>query len=317
MQTRKQLRDQILAWLDQVGDTSTTKTVVDDTLRRMHRVRLTERKWNFMLWNELQTLTTVVNQRFYSLHQEFFRPLFFFNRTSKRLLAQATTETLVPSGYSQLETDYDTGFGLADFTQATGSAWRYHFGGNSPVIAQPTSASVLTVTGEAARTVTVRGDTADGVTEETITVGTPGAVQFTRILGVAKGDGWTQTMTLTSNSGAVTNLKLFASEVGRQYRTIELLTTPTAAETLVYKFYRRPGPFNTDNALPDIPAEFAEVLVYDTLLELALYNDQLKGSAHQHWRSEQSRLEHAMVDYDDGADALGASVVYQDFTPRD
>lgn len=313
--TFENLRDQVLNYLDQAGETGTPKDVIDDTLRRVHNSRLTERKWNFMLWDSLQTITTVVGQKFYSLHQEFFRPDFFYNRTTKKTMVQVHGGTILPSTG---QVDYDSGQGSEDWTAQTGSAHRFRLGSVSPVQYQPTSASVITITGEAAKTVTVKGETSDGdVTSETITVGTPGTVMFTKILQVIKGDGWTQTMTMTSNAAAVTNLKLRASEYGRQYRQLELLNEPTAAETLVGKWYRRPTSLDSDNTIPDIPAPFSEVLVYDALLQLGVYNSNLSAGAKQLWKEEQFRLEQGLIEFDEGPDSLGAAIQYQTYIPRD
>jgi hypothetical protein len=313
--TFENLRDQVLYYLDQAGETGTPKTVIDDTLRRVHNSRLVERKWNFMLWDAQQTITTVVGQKFYSLHQEFFRPFYFYNRTTKRTMTQVNPGTILPTNGV---IDYDTGFGGSDWTDQSGSAYRFAFGGVSPVQYQPSSASVITITGEAAKTVTVKGETSDGdVTTETITVGTPGSVSFTKILQVVKGDGWTQTMTMTSNAAAVTNLKLRASEDGRQYRQLELINEPTAAETLIYKFYRKPSYLDSDNTIPDIPAPFSELLVYDALLQMGVYNQNISNSARQLWKEEQIRLEQGLLEYDEGPDALGAVIQYQTYIPRD
>jgi hypothetical protein len=313
--TFENLRDQVLYYLDQAGETGNPKQVVDDTLRRVHTARLAERKWNFMLWDGTVSLSTVVGQKFYSLHQEFFRPYYFFNRSTKRTMEQVVPSTLIPTVSNAV--DYDTGFGLTDWTDAEGSAYRYQIAGISQVQSQPSSASVLTVAGEAAKTVTVKGETTDGIATETITVGTPGSTEFTKILQVVKGDGWTQTMTLTSNGGAVTNLKLFASEYGRQYRQIELMNEPTSVEALIYRFYRRPSALDSDNSIPDIPAPFSEVLVYDALIQLATYNRNLDGGMKQLWQSEQFRLEQGLLEFDEGQDALDAAVEYQPYIPRD
>jgi hypothetical protein len=315
--TFKDLTDQVLNYLDLAGDTATTRDVVRDTIRRVHNSRLIERKWNFMLWDAQQTITTVVGQRFYSLHQEFFRPFYFYNRTTKRTMEQRTPSTRLPGGAPDDSYDYDTGFGT-DWTAMTGSAFTFQFGSVSPVQNQPSSASILTVTGETAKTVTVKGETTDGsVVSETITVGTPGSIQFTKILQVTKGDGWTQTMTLTSNGGTVTVLKLYVNEFGRQYRQVELLNTPTAAETLLYKFYRRPTYLGSDNVIPDIPSPFSEISVYDALMQIGNYNRDIDGNAKQLWSAEQFRLESGLLEYDEGVDTIGAAVQYQPYIPRD
>lgn len=312
VQTLKMLADQVLNYLDQAGDAGTTKNVVYDTIRRAHAARCTEQKWNFMLWSEPKTLTLVVGQRQYSLHQEFFRPLYFYSTTNKQFLVQVTEQTLLQGlrGYA-VPYDFDIAAGAGtDWTNTSGSAYRFKFSGISPVANQPTSASGLTITGETGKTVTVYGETEDGVTSETITVGTPGSVEFTKILDIAKGDGWTQTMTMTSNSGAVTNLKLFASEAGRQYRQIELLTSPNQAESIQYQFYRQPSALPSDNSVPNIPAPFSNVLVYDALILLSEYNDGISPALLQHASKEQLRLVSGLMDYDQGTDAINADAQY-------
>lgn len=306
IQTLKQIAEEVLTYLDQAGETSTSRNVVYDTIRRVHAARTTERKWNFMLWAEPQIITTVVGQVHYSLHQEFFRPVWFYNRTAKQFMEQNTEGTILPGVFNS-DYNFDTASGTSDFLGLTGSAYKFQFAGVSPVQNQPSSASVLTVSGEAGKQVTVYGDTTDGVASETITVGTPGVLQFTKILGVVKEDGWTQTMTLTSNAGAVTNLKLFATESGRQYKRIKLLATPTAVESLYYMFYRQPSGMPKDNSIPDIPAPFGSLLTYDALIAMAEYNDKLSGSMLTHWRQEQARLESGLIDYDDDVDSINAA----------
>jgi hypothetical protein len=312
IQTLSDMRNEVLNYLDQAGDTGTARSVIDDTIRRVHKARIAERKWNFMLWPEALTITTVVGQRLYRLHQEFFRPQFFFNTTTNRFLTQVAEETLLPSVNISDGWNQSTAGGSSNWTTAPGSAGKFVFQGISPVIAQPAVASVLTVTGEAAMTVTVYGDTEDGVASEVITVGTPGSVSFTKILEVSKGTGWTQTMTLSA--GATVLLKLFVGESGRQYRQIQLLTTPTVAETISYQFYRQPNSLLTDTSVPNIPAPFNEVLVYDALLQLAGYNEKLDGTLVRLWMKEQMRIETSLLDYDAGVDAIGAGAQYVAYT---
>ena len=307
IQTLKNIRDEVLNYLAQAGETNVTKDVIDDTIRRVHAARVTERKWNFMLWKEPQTITTVIGQKFYSLHQEFFRPKYLYNKTGKFFLEQHTEGTIVPA-FANDPYNFDQSGGGTDFTAITGSAFRFFFSGVDVVQTQPSSAGeVLSVAGEAAKTVTVHGDTTDGVASETLTVGTPGALSFTRITEVVKGDGWTQTMTL---SGATTGtlLKLFASEYGRQYKQIELVASPTAVETIQYQFYRQPSALAEDNSLPNIPAPFGSLLTYDALLQMAAYNDNLTSTLVNHWRTEQLRLENGLIDYDDDVDAMESAI---------
>ena len=116
---------------------------------------------------------------------------------------------------------------------------------------------------------------------------------------------------------AVTILTLRATEYGRQYRQLELLNTPTAIETLIYKFYRKPSYLDSDNSIPDIPYPFSEVLVYDALLQMGAYNQNISAAAKALWKEEQYRLEQGLLEYDEGPDSLGAAPTYQIWTPRD
>lgn len=317
IRTFKQLRDEVLRFLDQAGETGTSKLVIDDTLRGVHTARLTERKWAFMLWDEPQTLTTVVGQRRYGLHQEFFRPLYFWNAATKNYVTQHVESNLQLSPYATA-TDYDRdGGAVTDWTTMVGTASRFKFAGLWPVQNQPTSASVLSVAGESGKTVVVKGVATSGIVSETITVGTPSTNSFSKILAVSKGDGWTQTLTLTSNSGAVTNLVLTSTEMSRQYRVMELLSTPTAAEAITYQFYRKPSALLLDNDIPDIPGEFSRVLVFDALLQVAAYNKTLDRAAIGLWVNEQKRLEDGLIEYDQGGDAVGAESSYFSYVPRD
>jgi len=317
VRTLKQLADEVLNWLDKAGETGTPQDVVYDTIRRLHAARVTEKKWNFMLWSEPKSFSTVVGQRHYSLHQEFFRPVYFYNTSSRRFLEENNSNTFMAG--IQPVPDWDFGVGGTNWTDAAGTAYAFQYQGVSPVANQPTSASVITASGQNSVTVTIKGETADGVTEETITAtvgGAAGSVQFTKILGVTKGDGWTATLTLTSNAAAVTNLKLFATEGGREYRQIYLLNTPTAVEPILYLFYRQPSSLSSDNSIPDIPSPFSRILVYDALLEMGLYNGNLSGAMRAHWTSEQQRLELGLLETYEGQDTLNAAVEYTPYTPR-
>lgn len=257
----KDLQDELLALLDEAGDTSTTLTLVKNALNAAHVKRLTEEAWSFMLY-DAQTFPTVVGKKKYSLHSEFFRPLYFRNRTTTDFMSQYMEANLVARG--------------GDWNSDTGPASDFALFGRSGVYAQPTSASVLAVSSsnalDNAHSVTVRGDTAQGVRSETITCGSSGVVAFTNVLRVTKTGVWVGTLTITSNAAAVTVLNLFADESARSYQQIELLVAPDVAETIEYRFYRQPLSLDADDDVTDIPPPFEMVAVYDAFLTLAAYN---------------------------------------------
>ena len=304
LQTFSQLRNKALAWVDEFGDEDTTLRLMNNALTSAYQAILFEHKWNFMLWSRPVTLTVVPGTQYYSLHPEFGRPAFFFNRTQREFLEEVTPQTLKDSG--------------ADWNTDTGAALAFERAGRSPVASQPSTASFLTVTSSvaadgASQTVTVRGETADGPTEETIACDTSGTTLFTHILSVRKNGTWSGTMTLAA--GAQTLLKLFATEYGRSYQQIHLLANPTAAEVIEYKFYRNPSPFAEDNDIPDIPPGFHDILVWEALLQFSTYNAMEPGAI-QLYTKNRDRLFVALQQHDIEGQSLDARTHYTTYVER-
>ena len=324
IKTFKQLQDDALRWFDEVEDADELRANVKQAIAAAHVSRLAERQWPFMQWHEPLRLVTEIGKRTYPLHQEFHTPIYFYNTSTKRWMRQVSPTTLIAhahEGVNQLYTD--TG---EDWIDQVGSALKFELGAIQQVMAQPSAASVITVSSSstsdgASQSVIIRGDTDDGVTEETLTVGTLGAasaglVSFTRILRVTKLGTWSGTMLLTSDAAAVTILKLFASEVARSYQTIKLLTTPSVAESIEYHFYRQPSPLVYDNDVPDIPAPFQDILVYDALIDLAAYN-AVEPNSLDIWASRQTKLERGLMNAHGEPLSLGREIEYSHYVPRD
>lgn len=305
IQTFKNLQDQVLAWLDEANDTGTTLTLVKNALNNANKMRSTQERWSWMKWDTPVVFNTVANQQLYTLHQEYFRPDYFWNRTQVDFVAQFDDNTRAASG--------------ADPNNDTGPANRFVLRGRTEVQNQPTSASVITVTSsnpgaDANNTVTIKGDTANGVTTEKITAGTSGVVQFTKILKVTKNGTWTGNLTLTSNGGVVANLFLFPAEVGRSYVQIFFLSAPNQSEPIEYLFYRQPDALVDDNDRPNIPTPFEDLLVWDALLSFAAYN-QYDPSFISMWKDKQAATLLALQQAED-ARALEAATSYTSYTPR-
>jgi hypothetical protein len=151
---------------------------------------------------------------------------------------------------------------------------------------------------------------------ETLTEGTPGSVIFARISGYARG-GTSAVASAGLWEGSTVLAYLPENEWAKEYRQIELLTTPTSAETITYQFYRRPRPLLRDNDLPDIPSPFARLLVYDALIQLGAYNNNMSAAAMRLWQMEQTRLENGLLEYDAGQDAVAAQPSYTTYISRD
>lgn len=279
------LQDEVLYWLDEAGDAGTTRENVKNAINQAHAKRLTSMPWSFALWPRDETITCVLGQRTYTLNPAMGRLHTLYNQGTKKFLSEIT-----PRGLSEVNI-LPTDTRRADYFRLTGV---------SSVALQPTSASVLTVVSSdvgdvgALYTVTVQG-IADGVwrEEEIVPNGTTsvaGTLSFSQVVGVVKSGTWAGTMTLTSNSGAVTVLSLTSSEYGRQYPTIELLALPEVADTIAYRFYRQPIRLVDDNAIPMIPAPHSQVLVWDTLLAFAGYNTDLAEKSIILWKGLQSEM---------------------------
>jgi hypothetical protein len=200
--TYKDLQDQVLAYLDESGTTGTSLTLTKNFLNQAHQSRLAMEAWPFMVWDSAETFVCSTSTRFYSLHQEFWRPLYFFNRDTKTYLIETPARELA-----------DT---QARWNDDTGHPVYFRLSSRSPVNAQPSASSVLTISSSSASdtgsayAIIVKGVTANGVTSESITPSGVTPVNstnaFTKILGVTKTVAWNGNLTITSNSAAVTNL---------------------------------------------------------------------------------------------------------------
>ena len=286
--TLKDLRDQCLYWLDEAGDTGTTKTVLNNALNQAHRLRCASYPWPFMLWDAAETLTITAGTQLYTLHQQFDRPYYFFDTVAENYLVEVPTRALED-------------IHPADTVQS--QAGRFMFWGRTPVAAQPSSASKLALSSSSASdtgatyAVTIKGMTSTGFTSESITPSgvTPVASSgtYTKILNVTKAAAWNGTLTLTSNSAAVTNLNLDATEYGRSYQQIWLLDNPMGT-TVSYRFFRQPSALTADYDVPDIPPPYTEILVWDALILMAGYNTDLRGESLAVWTNFRDRIETAM-----------------------
>lgn len=303
IRTFKNIQDEVLAWLDEAGDTDSTLTLAKQAIQAAHEQRLTQAKWPFMIWEPTETFSLVVGTQIYSLHSEFLRPLTFRNRTSGVDLTEVFDHNVLHEDWAS----------SASFTG------KFSMWSRAPVANQPSSASALTISSSSGSDTTaqvqVRGDTADGVTTETWSVATGvSTTSFTRIINVTKIGTWIGTMTMTSNAAAVTNLKLFAAENGRSYQRLQLIGSPSTADVIEYRFYRQPSPLVLDNDIPDIPAPFQELLVWDTLLSFSAYNEYDPTMVGL-WTDNRDKLllalQQSLTDM-----SVGASCQYVDYIPR-
>jgi len=298
--TFAQLKVEVLSNIDEASDTDTSEALVEYYLRQAHEQRCTQHPWPWMLWPTIETFSTVASQKSYALHQEFLTPLYFKNRTTNAYLTEVPFRSLQETG--------------ANWTADTGSIDRFYLQGFTPVLRQPTSASAVSIVSSsaadstAAKAITIYGDTADGMTSETLTPnGTTtvtGTTSFTTITEVSKGAAWAGTATVSY--GATTALTLFANELSRQYPQLFSLRLPSSVEVVEYRFYRKPRTLSADSDIPNIPAPFDAILVWDALLMMAAYLPEASGSMTAAWANNAARLEAQMYDTFQEAQSINA-----------
>lgn len=299
--TFKNIQDEVLRNIDEDTNTSTaTLTLVKNAINQAHLRRLTSYDWNFMLWPVPITFNTVVNQQTYTLHSEFYKPYYFYNQTVKAYLIEENSRELGPSGVR--------------WNSDTGHASRFAFWGRSPVMSQLGTPSQLVLASDNVSdtgtpfSVTVRGTDSSGlglITETLTPNGTTpvtGVKTFSNpILNITLGMVWNGNLTLKLGSTVI--LQLTPGELGRSYPLFYVLSIPNAVDTIEYRFYRQPSILLNDNDIPDIPPPFTQILVYDTLIDIAPYSDTDPKDVTS-WSMNRDALEKQMIIANDEANTL-------------
>lgn len=297
--TFRAIYNQVLRYLDEEGatSTSTTRLIVEDAVNQALQQRWAQYPWTFKLWPREETLTTVVGQRYYSLHPQCDRLLWIYNATTKAYVQEYPVQALAT------DDEQDRAI-LGGWHQTSGPAQGFITTGVAQVKNQPTSASTISIVSNStsdtgtAYQVLIKGQVSGEIVSELVTLNgtTPVAStnSFTYVLAITKSQAFNGQMTATSNSGAVTVIALTPNELGRHYRQIMLLETPTTAETLSYQFYRKPLLMVNDYDVVDIPSELSQLIVWDALLSLSTYNSEFGAGHVAIWRDNQDRWERAL-----------------------
>ncbi len=282
------LQQQVLATLDEAGDTSTTLTLVKDYLNQAQQARLASANWPFLRWEEGETLTIVPQERFYTLHAEFWRPIYFFNTGTQEFCR------LIPERMTSQTTNR--------WLTNQGRARDFRWAGYSPVAVQPDPTLPMVLTSSnaadsgAAKVVSFTGVYNGLVRTGSITPnGTSGVgsvTGFSKLLRVTVHAPWVGVLTLTN--GSTTLLELAPGELGRMHPRIELNLLPTTADVIEYKFYRQPLKMYYDNDVPDIPPPHSQILVWDTLMLFGGYNTDIRPQNIAIWKEMRDRMDLAM-----------------------
>lgn len=95
--TFKDIQDRVLRVLDETSTGSpTTLALVKDFINDAHRQRCLEFPWSWMIWPTEVTFSTTSGTRLYTLHEEFGRPLYMWNRTTKCYLTESSSSASCP-----------------------------------------------------------------------------------------------------------------------------------------------------------------------------------------------------------------------------
>jgi hypothetical protein len=246
-------------------DQDKMRELVKTAINTVHRQVLTERRYQFMLWPKVETLTLEIDRKLYPLHPQFGQLWYGQNEETGDWLEEISAGGIVEMGDNII-------------TGESASPYRFMLTSIQNVKEQPSTAGTLVVTTTggteaSANKVVVKGiNSAGEYVEETLSSGSSwstltSTTSWSLIESISKYGG-TFTRTITCTRGSVTVLTLLASEYGRQYRQLELTKIPTAAIDFQYRFYRKPLKLVNDYDMPQIPEEYDDILVYGSLIDM-------------------------------------------------
>ncbi len=127
------------------------------------------------------------------------------------------------------------------------------------------------------------------------------------------GATWSRTIALTVGSDTV--LTLTASEFGKQFRTLELLGSPTQTASVQYRFYRQPRQLTLDNDIPDLPTGFDDILVYGALIAMHGYTRATQEEMGW-WAREQTKLIGTLQQTYRSTRSMGGRPTFTRYIPR-
>ena len=295
MLTFKNLQDEILLLWDAPGETGNFLTIVKNALNDAHAERCNAQRWSFMLWEDVLTFTTASGTLNYRLHPLFHRFHRIYNTSDTHKLIEVPPR---------------------EYYESPETKFHFHMVEPSPVAADPVAPATLTLTStswsdvETEKAVTIRfldGDNNE-VSEDLVPSGgntVDSSATANKILSVTKGGTWVGTMSLFAPYPGTVALSLSPTEYGRVYPQIRLLKDPEQADTVEYRFYRRPRILSGDNDIPDIPYPFSRILIWDTLLLLAAYDEAKEPGM---WVEQRRQWEKKLADNYLEGQALGGRV---------
>lgn len=98
---------------------------------------------------------------------------------------------------------------------------------------------------------------------------------------------------------------------------IVLVWTPLAADTIQFEYLKQPIALTNDTDIPDVPYPYSLILVYDALLEMAIYDEDLDQSKVTIWKDKQTKYENALLTVYGQEEGQHTADRYQDWLPRE
>ena len=312
MRTFKQLQDATLQWMADETDTGLMRDLVQNAINEHHQQLLHEDRYDFMLWPRSETLAVVSGTIAYALHPQFDQPLYVYNPDTNEYLEEIPARSLLEAG-----ADWQDG--------TTTSPDRFMLAGLAKVQQQPTTAAVVIITSSggaesASNSVIVSGVTSAGdYVEEAVSSDNTWATltstnTFAVVLDITKvGSTWASAWTATCNGQTL--LTLNTTTYGRQYRMLEIIGTPQASVSLLYRFYRKPRQLVNDHDIPDLPESHDDILVLRSLISMVGYS-RATPDEQVHWRNRLTLLEQSLKMTYQQSRSLGGRTTFTRYIPR-
>jgi hypothetical protein len=289
MRTFVDIQDAVLRRTGDEDDQDKMRELVKDAINTVNRQVLTERRYQFMIWPKVETLTLEVDRKFYPLHPQFSQLWYGQNESTGDWLEEIPASGIADMGDNILTGESD-------------NPYRFLLTSTQNVRMQPSTAGVLVVTTTggteaAANKIFVKGISSAGdYVEETLSSGSAwstltSTTSWDTIEAISKYGTFTRTITCTVGSDTI--LTLLATEYGRNYRQLELTKIPTAAVEFKYRFYRKPLKLVNDYDMLQVPEEFDDILVYGALVDLQGYARPEAGEADE-WVKKRDKLVNQM-----------------------
>lgn len=190
------------------------------------------------------TFTTTAGTEDYVLPMDFWREYSVLDKTNKRQLSRIDTQQVVDNySWAPDQQGITTHYQVLDKTCNK----------------QPTSASVISVSSSSAsdtsQTVFIKGLDTNGYEDyETISLNGTNVITstktYTQILMISKSGVTAGTVTLTSNSGAVTNAVISRQMLDYRVKILRLVQIPNGSWTIEINYQQRENELNQDGDYP-------------------------------------------------------------------